>query len=160
MKAILFITVLFFFLVGAVIMFNEPEMLAQEGNTIKVPNVEDDFDRKMKQVEEKLDRAEEVKIVPKLRSIVRYRTAKLALQQINYAVIITDSAVYTVPARIHKGVAIIDGAALQAEISADQDTLIADLPVMVDTMIEEVNNHISAWQQVKNFITKPFKKNK
>ena len=158
MKAVLFITVLLFFTAGAVITFNEPEAAGQQPLPVKVPDSEAKFDSAISRVERKVDRAEKYE-PPKERIRIIYRDRPVGFyRQITEGIYVTDTAVYSFPVKTYNGIAIIDATTLQESINSERDSVIAEAPLYVDTLIDEANQHISAWQSVRNFISKTFKK--
>ena len=158
MKAVLFLTVLLFLMIGAVITFQEPEVSGQVPEVPRIPDSEAKFDTILNRVEKKVDRAEKPKPKEKVRTVYRNRIVGF-YKPVEFAKVAFDSLEVCVPVTMHQGVAVIDGNYLNQQIALAQDSII-DAPLFVDTLIEEVDNHISAWQQVKNFITKPFKRKK
>lgn len=163
MKALLFLTVLLFLSVGAVITFNEPEAAGQQPEPVKAPDTEARFDNTLDRLERKVKKAEKVQEAPAKPRIV-YRTRPVGYYmpvhtaKITFGSDSTDSIEVEVPTKVIDGTAVIDGDHLQEQIAIARDSLNGDTPIFIDTAIEEANNHISAWQQVKDFISKPFKK--
>lgn len=152
MKAIMFITVIFILSIGGVMLFHEPSSKAQVPPDSPKVDIEKKFDAQLDRVEDKVSKAEQVKISTKPKIIYLVRKVYVPREDKKKVLLTLDGGEYLIDPVIHKEYLMVDVDSIQKAM-ADQEIEQAmySNDTLSQVMIEEANERISLWKKVKSF---------
>lgn len=146
---VLTVSIFSFLLAGAVIMFDEPEVAAQNEQQFIDSGIEKEFDKRLNTLERNVDRTLD-SISNSRKKKTKVKVKKVMPEVITVAVPV-NGGYKEVEANVYKGIVI-----LPEEVCPDTCTY--EMPVMIEAMVDTFKEEINWRQKAIKFITAPFKK--
>lgn len=163
MRGLVFLTAVFIFALGGVIFLHDPSAEAQQPPVLSPnPNIEKQFDAQLNRVEEKVSRAEQVKVSTKPKVIYKIRkvyVVKEVLPEEHKVLLNIGGNQYEADPTIYKGYILIDVDSIQkAIVEQDIEEAMYTNDTLSQVMIEEANGEINKWKEFKQKVKTFFKR--